>query len=144
MNCNLLHCILLHYFLLHCTILHCILLNCTILHCTELKCTLLHCTVLYCTVIYYTAIYCTVLYCTTNTTYLGPIIVSLQTGRLWFKSSPVFKLFVYLLIRSDRISVHRRNPVSVCLCVFTFLCLQYDPFYPKTPISTQINPSEPK
>ena len=46
-------------------------------------------------------------------------------------------------IRSDRISVHRRNPL--CVCVWEhFSCLQYDPSYSKSPRSNQINPSEPK
>ena len=76
---------------------------------------------------------------------------SLQLGsrdlvRTMLRSSPRCWELIFkggCLIRSDRISVHRRNPLCVCMSV-DFSCLQYDPFYPKSPRSTQINPSEPE
>ena len=49
------------------------------------------------------------------------------------------------VIRSDRISLHRRKGVSVCF--FYFSCLQYNPFFqslPDQPRLTQVNPRVPK
>ena len=59
-------------------------------------------------------------------------------------------VLVIMVIRSDRISVHQRNSLSVCLsvCLFSLSCASnmthFIPRLPYQPGFTLVNPSEPK
>ena len=76
----------------------------------------------------------------------GSVIVIWVNYKIRPKKCHSFVLF----IRSDRISVHRRNSVSVCLSVCGFLVppiwpilFQVSQIHPDQPKWTQVNPSEP-